>query len=162
MNKAQVCGYMAQLMVRNHLNSVRTKLYQQLRQESKYGYLHTDIRFSNKYLEVYTPALDDQAASSNLHSIIDDLNLRLTEISQALPPEGNDPNSILATRLNAKILSAMAITFRPCLMMVLNREDLEVKISKDVSQYAKLCVIALEQSTIASNFIKDDHLITHA
>jgi hypothetical protein len=68
----------------------------------------------------------------------------------------------LTTRLNAKAFAALAITFRPFLMMVLNREDPGAKIPNLVGEYAKRCIGALVCGIQASNLIKDDPLITHA
>jgi hypothetical protein len=86
--------------------------------------------------------------------------VRFTNRTQSV--EADDPNPILTMRLNAKAIATMAITFRPCLMILLNRKDPGAKISNLVSDYAKRCIGVLEYSIKSSNLIKDDPLITHA
>lgn len=159
-DKVQVCAFMAQLELRKHLNTIHTELYQQGCQESTYDYLHIVIQFINRYVEADTSALD--SVLLNLQSTIEKLNLCLGKIYRAHQPQETEPNSILATRGKVKFFAAMALTFRPYLMMILDREDLEVKISEKVGNYAKRCITALEQSAMASNSIKDNRLITHA
>jgi hypothetical protein len=124
--------------------------------------LHTFIQFSNKYVALDTPALDDQAALSNLYATVERLYRRLGEIYKPHPVGVDDPNPIFTTRLNAKAFAAMALTFRPCLMILLNRKDPGAQVSNLVSDYAKRCIGVLEYSIKSSNLIKDEPLIAHA
>lgn len=105
---------------------------------------------------------DDETALSNLQSTIKKLNCRLWDIYKVYQPDEARSKSPLATRVKAKFVAAVAFTARHYLMMVLDREDQEFKMSAKVSHFVKHCITLLEQSAMASNSIKDDRLLTHA
>ena len=122
----------------------------------------TFIQFSNKYIELDTPVLDDQVALSKLYATVERLYRSVGEIYKPHPVGVDDPSPILTTRLNAKAIATMALAFRPCMMILLSRKDSGAKISNLVGDYAKRCIGVLEYSIKSSNLIKDDPLITHA
>jgi hypothetical protein len=124
--------------------------------------LQTLLRFCNKYIDFDIRVLDDQVALSNLYATVERLYRRVGEIYKPHSIEADDPNSMMTRRLNAKAIAKMALTFRPCLMILLNWKDPGAKISNLVSDYAKRCIGVLEYSIKLSNLIKDDPLITHA
>jgi hypothetical protein len=156
-NKEQVRAFVAQLELRKHLDTVYTELDRQGYQESEYDYLHTVIRFIDRYIEVDTAGID--SALSNLQDTITKLNRRLWDIYRTHQPKETSSKSLLAIRVKAKFVAAMAFTARPYLMMILGRG---VGISEKVGKFVKHCITLLEQSAMASNSIKDDRLITHA
>jgi hypothetical protein len=124
--------------------------------------LQTLIQFCNEYIDLGTRVLDDQVALSNLFATVERLYRRVGEIYKPHPVGTDDPNPSLTIRLNAKVIATMALTFRPCLMILLHRKDPDAKISHLVSGYAKRCIGVLVYSIKSSNLIKDDSLITHA
>ena len=56
---------------------------------------------------------------------------------------------MLSDRLNAKIFSAQALTYRPCLKMVMDRKiPIEQVLAKTI-HYEILCIVAMENSARA-------------
>jgi hypothetical protein len=158
-NNEHLCAFLAQLKLRNHLNTVYTELDQQVCQESKYNFLYTAIHFIDRYLEVDNAGLD--FALLDLQSTITKLNRRLWDIYKVYQPDEARSKSPLAIRVKAKFVAAVAFTVRHYIMMILDREDQEFKMSAKVSNFVTYCITLLQQSAMASKPIKDDRLLTH-
>jgi hypothetical protein len=156
----KVCAFVAQLELQKHLDAVHEELDQRGYQESKCDYLYIVINFIDRYVEVDIAGLD--SALSNLESTITKLNRRLWDIYKVYQPDEARSKSPLATRVKAKFVAAVAFTVRNYLMMILDREDQEFKMSAKVSHFVTYCITLLEKSAMASNSIKDDRLLTHA
>jgi hypothetical protein len=90
-NKEQVRAFVAQLELRKHLDTVYTELDRQGYQESEYDYLHTVIRFIDRYIEVDTAGID--SALSNLQDTITKLNRRLWDIYRTHQPKETSSKS---------------------------------------------------------------------
>jgi hypothetical protein len=119
------------------------------------------FNFCNKYIDLETPVLDDQVALSDVYATVEGLYCGVGAIYKP-HPVGTRENPILTTRLNAKALATMALAFRPCLMILLNRKDPGAEISNRVGDHARRCIGILQYSIRSSNLIKDDPLITQA
>lgn len=131
----QVNSYMAQLFTRKHLNKIHKNLYEVGKEED------------------YKLPIDPKTTAALLDKIGDSERL-LGSISSSLRPdvgEYEDPEivALLKERLDAKKYGALNITYRPCLMMIMNRpRDYPFnQIPSDIRQYAQLCLNAMENST---------------
>ncbi len=65
-----------------------------------------------------------------------------------MSPETVDSTSLamLSDQLNAEIFFAQALTYRPCLKMVMDREIPIDQVPAKIIRYAQLCIMAIQNS----------------
>lgn len=146
-SSAQVNSYLAQLFVRKHLNKIHATLYQVGKED------------------FYKLPMSQSDLTELLQRITDSERL-LKGFSTTLRPtsgEYEDPEvlEILRQRLEAKIDGALNNTYRPCLMMIMNRSpDFPFnQIQNEIRLNAQLCLNAMENSTSAFPMINGQRVI---
>lgn len=143
----QVNSYMGQLFVRKHLNKIHKNLYE-LGKEDDYK-----LPLSEK-------------AINELLDRIHESEILLNGVSASLRPatgesEDEEIISILRERIEAKKFGALNITYRPCLMMIMNRpSDFPFnRIPNKIRAHAQLCLSAMENSTSSFPMVNGERVI---